>query len=195
MGYNIEADAGIKIYKSHLEKDLVENAKDYYRRVSRIWLDQDSCPTYLEKAEHAINNEKDRVGAYLNNASMEPLQRGVYIEVLKNHQAELLNKQTGVQHLLETNRTEDLGRMYRLFQKYPEDMEMIGKIVHEHIAREGVATVEKIKPAEGADDSLVKSMITLHDRYLTIVREQLGNNPIFQKALKNVNSLFCRVLA
>lgn len=69
-------------------------------------MDEDSCPTYLEKAEKMLNQEKNRVETYLNRATEEPLNRECYVRLLKDHQTELLNKKTGVRQMLDTNAIE-----------------------------------------------------------------------------------------
>ncbi len=91
-----------------LEKYVIEHAGDYYKRQSRSWMDQDSCPNYLEKAERMLNQEKNRVESYLHRNTLEPLSRECYIQLLKHHQDELLKKATGVVHLLTVNSAEGM---------------------------------------------------------------------------------------
>jgi hypothetical protein len=92
-----------------LEKYIIEHAGDYYKRQSRSWMDQDSCPVYLEKAERMLVQEKNRVEVYLHRNTLEPLQRECYVQLLKQHQDELLRKATGIVHLLSVNATEGTG--------------------------------------------------------------------------------------
>ncbi|KAL8138366.1 hypothetical protein V2J09_004367 [Rumex salicifolius] len=64
-----------------------------------IWVFEDSCPTYMFKAEDCLKKEKERVANYLHSSSEQKL-----LEV------------------------EDLSRMYRLYQKVPKGLEPIGTI-------------------------------------------------------------------
>jgi hypothetical protein len=96
----------VVMFAADLEKFVIEHAGDYYKRQSRSWMDQDSCPNYLEKAERMLNQEKTRVEAYLHRNTLEPLTRECHIQLLKNHQTELLGKATGVVHLLTVNSTD-----------------------------------------------------------------------------------------
>jgi len=146
MGYNF-GDKKLKVYQSDLEKHVVDHAGDYYKRQSRSWMDQDSCPNYLEKAERMLNQEKNRVEAYLHRQTMEGLLKECYIQILKTHQDELLKKATGVQHLLGIDSREDLSRLYRLYSKYPDDLELIGFLVHDHIQKMGTEVVDKARGA------------------------------------------------
>lgn len=45
MGYNF-AGKKLKVYKVDLEKELVQHAGAFYKRISRMWMEEDSCPTY-----------------------------------------------------------------------------------------------------------------------------------------------------
>jgi hypothetical protein len=49
----------------------------------------------------------------------------------------------------------DLARLYRLYKKFPEDLQPIADLCHEHIKKEGGEVVDRARPekkAEGEDD-------------------------------------------
>eukprot|EP00823_Brevimastigomonas_motovehiculus_P008277 TRINITY_DN7560_c0_g1_i1.p1 TRINITY_DN7560_c0_g1~~TRINITY_DN7560_c0_g1_i1.p1 ORF type:complete len:748 (-),score=168.05 TRINITY_DN7560_c0_g1_i1:227-2470(-) len=185
MGYNY-ADQKLAVYSNLLQKDIIEHAGDHYKRQSRVWMEQDSCPNYLEKAERVLSEEKARVESYMHRSTLEPLTKEVYTQVLKAHQTQLLSKDTGIFYLLSKNSREDLTRMYRLYSKYVEDLEPIATLVHTHILRAGSEIVDKAKgtSGEGEDHDLVKNLIDLHAQYADVVKVCFQNNQLFQKALK-----------
>lgn len=210
MGYNFE-NSELKIYQTELEQRLVRHAGEYYSRVSRSWLDGDSCPNYLEKAEQCLDAEKARVDSYLNQSTMQPLLHACHAALLGEHQTELVTKDTGLDHLLRVNRSDDLARMYRLYSRNEEELKPLAAIVEEHIRKAGTDVVdaesqagqqkkkgkkeaaaeEEKKSGSGPDEkaagsqhSLVRKLIDLHDRYATLVRGPFQNNQIFQRALK-----------
>jgi cullin 1 len=193
MGYNY-AGKKLSVYKSALETDLVSAAGSFYKRKSRSWMDEDSCPTYLEKAEKMLNHEKNRVESYLNPSSLDVLTKECYLQLLKEHQAELLNKKTGVHQMLTINAVDDLSRMYRLYSKYPQDLEFIAELVLEHIKNAGTEVVDKANatggaavegaPAADTNHQLVRNLIALHAQYNTVVSQCFEKAPVFQKALK-----------
>jgi len=193
MGYNY-AGKKLSVYKTALEADLVAAAGNFYKRKSRSWMDEDSCPTYLEKAEKMLNHEKNRVESYLNPSTLEVLTKECYQQLLKEHQAELLNKKTGVHQMLTINAVDDLSRMYRLYSKYPADLEYIAELVLEHIKNAGTEVVDKANAAGGAaaegapaadtNHQLVRNLIALHAQYNAVVSQCFDKAPVFQKALK-----------
>jgi len=193
MGYNY-AGKKLSVYKQALETDLVTAAGAFYKRKSRSWMDEDSCPTYLEKAEKMLNQEKNRVESYLNAATLEPLAKECYNQLLKEHQPELLNKKTGVHQMLTINAVDDLSRMYRLYSRFPADLDFIAEMVLEHIKNAGTEVVDKANAAGGAaaegapaadtNHQLVRNLIALHAQYNTVVSQCFEKAPVFQKALK-----------
>jgi len=208
MGYNY-ASKKLQVYTSDLEKYVVEHAGAYYQRKSVTWMEQDSCPVYLEKAEAMLNAEKHRVESYLNRNTLDPLLKECYQKLLKTHQRELLKKKTGLHHLLATNSVTDLSRLYRLYKNYESDLEPIAEMFLEHIKTAGSEIVENAQnssssapapaaPAAAADGAapapavnsadanhaLVKSLIDLHAQYNEIVTVCFEKAQVMQKALK-----------
>jgi AMMECR1 domain-containing protein len=102
MGYNF-GNKKLKVYKSDLEKYVIDHAGAFYKRQSATWKEQDSCPNYLEKAEKMLNAEKNRVEAYLNRSTLDGLHKECYTQLLKVHQNDILKKKTGIFHLLATD--------------------------------------------------------------------------------------------
>lgn len=198
MGYNYN-DQKIKLYKSDLEIHLVNAAGDYYKRKSRTWLDQDSCPTYLEKAEKVINEEINRVDTYLHRDTNQPLVRECYLRLLKDHQEELLGKSTGIDKMLTDNATEDLARMYNLYSRYPSDLNYIANLVLVHIKKAGETVVRNAaaggnnKDGEQANHTLVKDLINLHAQYNSVVKNCFQGSQVFHKALKKAFEDFINV--
>lgn len=191
--------SGLRVYKADLEEPLLRHAAEYYKRTARSWLDGDSCPNYLEKAEQCLTAERTRVETYLNHATLDPLVKACHDALLADCQAELLAKNTGIDHLLTANSASDLARLFRLYERYPEQLAPIANAVEEHVRRNGEALVDTESKADsggagaaakGGSYSLVRSLIELHDRYATIVRESFQNSQIFQRALKRAFEAF-----
>ena len=57
--------ATLDTYIQDLERPLLTETKNYYTRKSQAWLETDSTPAYMKKAEKALADEATRVGNYL----------------------------------------------------------------------------------------------------------------------------------
>ena len=156
MGYNY-GNKKLTVYITDLERYVIEHAGAYYSRHSREWLDQDSCPVYLEKCERVLAAERARVEAYLNRSTIEPLHKECYQKLLKEHQRELLRKKTGLFHLLSINATDDLSRLYRLYKGNDTEMETIADLFFEHVKKAGIEIVDKARPAAGSQAAAAAS--------------------------------------
>jgi len=202
----------LSVYVSELEKPLIKHAGDYYEATSRLWLEQDSCPVYLEKVEKVMSAEASRVHAYLNRNTLEPLQRECYVHLLKSHQKELLRKKTGLAHLLSIDARADLSRLYRLYKGNDSEMQFIADMFEEFITKQGIAVVDAAKaatapapktgdgdekeskdgssssaPAASAADAnhaLVRNLISLHAQFNDITTHCFEKAQVMQKALK-----------
>lgn len=209
MGYNYN-NKKLGVYSANLEKYIIEHAGQYYQRQSRVWMDQDATPIYLEKVEKVMQQEAARVAAYLNRSTQEPLAKECYTQLLKTHQKELLRKKTGLFHLLSINAVEDLSRLYRLYKGYEADLEPIAEMFEEFITREGTAVVDAAKAASAAppkedekdqkdgaaaasssaaasadaNHALVRNLIGLHAQYNEITTVAFEKTQVMQKALK-----------
>jgi len=187
--------ARFNIYNKELETQLILATSEFYARESSQWIGTDSCPEYMKKAEKRLQEESERVHAYLDKVSEEKLLKECEQQLLANHQTALLDKEeTGCRALLREGKTEDLQRMYQLFKRLPNTsnacgLQPISQIVREHIVDVGMSLVRK---QEGEKDhaNYTQQLIDLHDQYLTLVQGPFENNQLFQKVLKEAFEVF-----
>lgn len=98
----------------------------------------------------------------------------------------------GVIALLKNDKLDDLSRMFRLFSRIKNGLEPIAALVQKHITAVGNEIVEKraaavasgnIKDAS-SDPAFIKDILSIHDKFRSIVNNQFAGNSLFQKALK-----------
>ena len=94
------------------------------------------------------------------------------------------------------DKTSDLERMFRLFNRIENGLVPMAAIVREFIESVGNAVIEKKKAkvqamkAEGQkekpdDPEYVKSLLSCHAKYVDLIKVHLANHALFQKALKD----------
>jgi cullin 1 len=176
----------LQLYKEDFEKSFVEAARQFYQVTSRAWMEQDSCPDYMVKAEKCVEEEEGRLQTYIHQSTREALMRATRDELLKRHQNELLQKQSGIAALLERESRPDLARMYRLFESVEGGLQPVADAMREHVKRLGNNFIEDSKNQKDGDKNheLVRNLISLHERFHGIVNNNFHNNQLFQKALK-----------
>lgn len=179
-------------YVADFEDQLVASTKEYYRRKSQEWIESDDTPTYLKKAEVALEAEKARVNNYLNANTERKLLRECEFEILDARESVLLEKDgSGCRALLANDKSDDLSRMFRLFSRVPNGLPPMAALVRAHVEAMGNDVInrreqrlENGEKATNQDPAFVKELLALHDKYLAVVGNEFASNSLFQKALK-----------
>ena len=134
---------GMDAYENDFECHLLTNTAAFYAKKATILIEEDSCPDYLVKAEECLRREKERVGHYLHASSETKILKECEKEVLAQYETQLLEKEhSGAAVLLRDDKTEDLGRMYRLFKRIPAGLPPVADIFKKYVEREGVTLVK-----------------------------------------------------
>jgi len=182
------------VYEEDFERHLISGAQGYYSSKSNEWLEIDSTPTYMFRAEKALNEEAQRVRQYLLPETETKLLSAVEKELLGKREQELLEKEgSGCRVMLKNDQTEDLARMYRLFSRVPNGIPPMADIFRHHIIDlgEGIlqarqARIDADKAKESNDDpDFIKELLNIHDLYLGMISKHMNNDANFQKALKD----------
>ena len=111
---------GMEAYETDFEAFLLTDTAKHYARKASLWIEEDSCPAYLIKAEQCLGREKERVGHYLHASSEAKLLKEVEREALATYETRLLEKEHyECAALFRDDKTEDLARVFRLFKRVP----------------------------------------------------------------------------
>eukprot|EP00877_Chromochloris_zofingiensis_P005717 jgi/Chrzof1/15146/Cz09g29020.t1 len=200
---------GMESYEKDFEEPMLQETAQFYKRKAAEWITEDSCPDYMLKAEDCLRLEEERVDNYLHSSTKPKLLKEVENELLTKYETVLLQKEhSGCASLLRDDKTDDLARMYRLFQRIPKGLDPIAEIFKEHVEGEGMKLVKDVaeaveakkerdagKPSKDSGTSYeqqyVRQVIELHDKYLAYVSTCFCNSSLFHKALKEAFEAFC----
>lgn len=179
-------------YQTDFETDLVEKTREFYCNKRDEWIN-DSTPDYLIKAEAAFGEERARVSDYLNSSSEKEILEVLDHELLEQVEMQLLEKESsGCRALLQNDKSDDLQRMFRLFQRLENGLQPMARIVQEFITNMGMDIVNRRQARldggdkdKNDDPKFVKALIDLHEKYLSVVRQDFDGHNLFQKALKD----------
>uniref|UniRef100_A0A7R9VZX3 Cullin family profile domain-containing protein n=1 Tax=Chlamydomonas euryale TaxID=1486919 RepID=A0A7R9VZX3_9CHLO len=211
LGIFIEVGMGnMECYERDFESFLLTDTGAFYQRKAAEWIEQDSCPDYMCKAEQCLKEEEERIEKYLHTSTRPKLLKEVEKQVLSNYETVLLQKEhSGCAALLRDDKTDDLARMFRLFQRIPKGLEPVAEIFREHVEHEGTKLVKEVTEAveskkekdagkgpskdsgSSFEQQFVRSVIELHDKYLQYVTSCFSNTSLFHKALKEAFESFC----
>ncbi|MEW5307923.1 MAG: hypothetical protein WDW36_010291 [Sanguina aurantia] len=212
LGIFIEVGmGGMECYEKDFEEHLLTTTRAFYKRKAADWIEQDSCPDYMLKAEECLRMEEERVDQYIHVATKPKLLKEVETEVLTTHQKVLLDKEhSGAAALLQDDKREDLARMYRLFSRVANGLTPVAEVFRAHVESQGSKLVKEVTEAmeskkekdaaakgpskdagSASEQQFVRSVIELHDKYLGYVSTCFCNSSLFHKALKDAFESFC----
>ena len=83
----------LEVYESEFEVDFLNDTSEYYKKKSQKWVEEDSFPDYMKKAEDLYNKERTRCRTYLHETTEPKLLRSIDAELIGNHQMVLLQNQ------------------------------------------------------------------------------------------------------
>jgi cullin 1 len=174
----------LEVYKEYFEKPYLKATGEYYSRESKQFLAENSVVEYMKKAEGRLEEEKERVDLYLLADILSGLNKTCETSLIADHSTILREE---FQVLLDNDRQEDLGRMYKLLSRIPEGLEPLRTRFEAHVRKSGLAAVEKI----AADsDSLeprvyVNALLEVHTQYEDLVSRSFNGESEFVRSLDN----------
>lgn len=137
------------------------------------------------KAEIRLQEEKEHVALYLHPEIMTHLMKTCNTALIADHSALLRDE---FQQLLENDRIEDLGRMYKLLQKIPDGLDPLRTRFEKHVIAAGKASVAKVAAEAGEDlepKQYVDALLAVHTQYADLVNKAFNGESEFVRSLDN----------
>ncbi|KAG8916522.1 Cullin-3, partial [Tulasnella sp. 417] len=128
----------VSVYEKDFEPVFLNESEAFYKSEANRLLDSCNAMQYLKKVEERFMSESSRTQYYLSSKSEAPL-----IAILESHlliphlQTVVYMPSSGLEFMIDGDRTDDLARMYRLFIRVPEGPPTLQKALKESVIRRG----------------------------------------------------------
>ncbi|KAF1809455.1 Cullin-domain-containing protein [Eremomyces bilateralis CBS 781.70] len=173
----------LDVYREYFEKPFLAATKAYYEQESKVFLAENSVVEYMKKAELRLDEEKDRVSLYLLNEITQPLMRTCEEALIADHSLLLRDE---FQSLLDNDRQEDLGRMYKLLARIPDGLDPLRTRFETHVRKSGLAAIEKTTDKEIMEPKVyVETLLDVHTQYQSLVNMAFNGEAEFVRSLDN----------
>ncbi|KAH7128235.1 Cullin [Dendryphion nanum] len=174
----------LDVYKEFFEAPFLKSTAEYYDNESKQFLAENSVVEYMKKAESRLDEERDRVPLYLLNEIMSPLMRTCEKALITEHSGALREE---FQVLLDHDKQEDLGRMYKLLARIPEGLDPLRNRFETHVRKAGLAAVEKVsQEGDNLDPKVyVEALLEVHTQYQDLVNRAFNGESEFVRSLDN----------
>ncbi|XP_064394633.1 cullin-3-like [Halichondria panicea] len=178
-----------EIYEEDFEKPLLKESREFYRIESQKFLENNSASVYIRKVEARIVEEAERAEHYLDPSTESRITKVVEDELIKNHMHTIVEMEnSGVVHMLKTNKTDDLQCMYKLFQRVEGGLTCVVRCMSSHLRESGRSIVTE---EPGADTpgrnaiSYIQNLLDLHDQYMVFLEQSFNNDQLFKHAIQS----------
>jgi len=185
-------DLGINamtVYQDDFETPFLEETRVFYEREGNEYIQINTCPDYVVKAQNRLNEEKARAQQYLHMTTEGKLLRIVSHELVIKHASHLVSMpNSGCNVMLRDNKMEELHKIWSLFSVKNCRDEM-KRCVYNFVRETGEKLVDDHdsdkKPVE-----FVHELLDLQKKFEDIVREAFEEDKNFQKAVKEAFEFF-----
>ncbi|KAK9338533.1 Cullin [Lipomyces starkeyi] len=175
----------LSVYKTYFEGPFITSTEAYYKDESKRFVAENSVVDYMKKAEVRLQEEAGRVQLYLHQSTEKILMRTCETVLIYDH-ADLLRDE--FQNLLETNRQEDLKRMFSLLSRIQNGLEPLRGKFETHVRKQGLAAIEKLANEAGENldpKAYADALLEVYRQYAHLVQYAFNDDTDFVKSLDN----------
>jgi len=167
------------VYIEDFEKPLLLTTSSYYQGESQAFITTCSCPDYMKKVEVCLKEELERVSHYLDNSTEPKLREVCEKQLISNHMRTLIDMEnSGLISMLKEDKIEDLKRMYNLFNRVSDGLNLMKEVISNYvreIGKEIVMDEEKTKE----QGTFFQSLLDLKDKYDHLLQYAFYNDKQF----------------
>lgn len=157
-GFSWSGKADLQFYKSQFEKPFLERTIVEYDQKANSRVAEMTAPDYLTWVDECIAHEENYCDTMLDASTRAALMDCVEKELISKRNQQIVDKDTGLTHMVDNQKQEDLRLLYRCFSRRPENLNCIVDEMNRYIEENGKTII--------SDEENIKDPIKFTDRLL-----------------------------
>ncbi|KAF7316863.1 CULLIN-2 domain-containing protein [Mycena chlorophos] len=138
LSLQVEGKSNLTVYQRDLEPSLLRESEVFYKAEGERLLDTCDASEYLRRVESRLESEDSRTHHYLSRNTAAALRQILQDHLLTAHLTTVISMHnSGLDVMIDLNKTSDMARMYRLYQTVPAGMPCLKRAVRDSIRRRG----------------------------------------------------------
>ena len=173
----------MQAYNDDVEEPLLAATTTFFKHESQEFINSNSLPEYLKRALQWIEEEKKRADLYLDASTKPKLLHVVHKEILSNHLTQIVeNEQSGCAVMMQDEKWEDLGRMYKILGYIKEEGHpRLCDALKAYVDNEGMKFVHD--PGKTTDAVVyIEGLLAMRLKYTSLIKRQLEEDKKFTQA-------------
>ncbi|GLB40454.1 putative cullin-domain-containing protein [Lyophyllum shimeji] len=149
---SLDVEPSVTVYKRELEPAFLRESETFYQAEGAKLLETCDAPEFLRRVEARFESEDSRTHHYLARQTAAPLRQILKDNLLTAHLATVISlPNSGLDNMVDTDKTDSLARLYRLFIMVPTGLPTLKRSLKESVARRGRQINRASSGAEGVD--------------------------------------------
>ncbi|KAM9789868.1 LOW QUALITY PROTEIN: cullin-3-like [Neosynchiropus ocellatus] len=171
------------VYEENFEETFLDLSQHFFKMENQRFIDEKSPIDFTKKMEARFLEETERVRSCLDKSTEEPLVRIMEEELISKHMKNVVTAESsGLIHMLQENKTEDLASMYKLFSRTQGGMNTMCECLSTYLRDQGTALMLK-KPKNMNPVSLVQALLNLTAHLDHFLLESFNNDKEFKQTI------------
>ncbi|XP_075877374.1 cullin-3-like isoform X2 [Nelusetta ayraudi] len=171
------------VYEEDFEDPFLDMSAEFFQIESQMFLAENSACVYINKVEARINEEIGRALHCLDKSTEESIIKVMERELISKHMKTIVEiENSGLIHMLKTDSTEDLARMFKLFGPVPNGPQIMCDCMSLYLREQGRALV-----SEAGEDrnpvEYVQGLLNLKSQFDHFVIEAFSNDKVFKQTV------------
>ena len=189
MKVELESETPVQDYWFNLFK---EDTEKFFSVKAEKGIINKSTPEYVVEQLNYLDEENERQKKLINEIYYKRLNDTIYKEIIGKNMKNLVNMDSGVKHMLENNKYNDLHNLYKLFKLYLPSLDEICEVFKVYIIKRGNNLLEN-KEISMKTQTFVPELINLQKEIKDLISKCFEGDQKFHKAKNDAFAEFMKL--